>query len=254
MNEAPATPTSGNSISFLGLSRWNLLARGIIVATALSILLFLPHFIDHFQAHISGSIAPDVVVGQWHVVIANIAIFLSFLIPLSFRRKVDWKEYTLVGAFIVSLFVEMYGIPLLILLIAGPSAGLAGAPSPGLLTPFNINFLGVQLYLSIPMTYGLIIMTVGSILIVVAWYQLFRGIKQGKALVTTGVYAVSRNPQYLGFILIIVGWWFGWPTLLVNIFAPILLVMYVRLCYVEEAEIDDLDGFEEWKERVPRVV
>jgi len=230
--------------------RWNLIARLALAGIALSTLLFASEFAEHIHAHFTGSIADNVITGEWHVVLFNIALFLSFLIPLTFRRKADWKEYTIVVAFIISLFVEMYGIPLIILLVAGRFGGETNATVE---TPWVVNFLGVDLALSVPMIYGLILMVIGTVLIMVGWYQLFKGIK-AKELVTTGVYSVSRNPQYLGFMLVIVGWWVGWPTILVTIFAPVLIILYFRLCRVEEKEVGDLPGFPEYKETVPLVI
>ena len=230
--------------------RWNLLLRLVLVGIALSALLFLPQFYEHVHAHFTGSISDDMVVGRWHVVVINIIIFISFLIPLSFRRKADWKEYTIVSAFIVSLFVEMYGAPLLVMMVAGRIAPVDAAP---LETPVVVNFFGVELGLTVPMVYGVLLMALGTALILVGWYQLYVGVKE-RELVTNGVYSVSRNPQYLGFMIIIVGWWVGWPTVLVTVFAPILLFMYYRLCRVEEGEVGDLPGYEDYRRDVPLVI
>ncbi len=230
--------------------RWNLLTRLTLVAFALSTLLFWDQFSAHIRAHLTGSIEDDIITGEWHVVAFNIALFISFLVPLTFRRKADWKEYTIVVAFIVSLFVEMYGIPLLIVLVAGQAS--PGTP-PDLETPLVVDFLGVEFAFTVPMLYGAVLIIAGMALIIVGWYQLFKGVRDS-ALVTTGVYAVSRNPQYLGFMMIVVGWWVGWPTLLVTVFAPILVALYYRLCRVEEGEVGDLPGFEEYRESVPLVI
>jgi protein-S-isoprenylcysteine O-methyltransferase Ste14 len=230
--------------------RWNLLARLGLLGLFLSMFLFWDHFYEHFRAHLTGGVADDVITGEWHVVLLNIALFCSFLIPLTFRRKADWKEYTVVVAFIVSLFIEMYGVPLLIVFLAGR---FAPSDAPPLEEAFVLDLLGVSFYFTVPMVYGAVLITVGMALIIVGWYQLFKGVKES-ALVTTGVYAVSRNPQYLGFMMIVAGWWVGWPTLLVTIFAPILFVLYYRLCRVEEGEVGDLPGFEEYRETVPLVI
>jgi protein-S-isoprenylcysteine O-methyltransferase Ste14 len=116
-----------------------------------------------------------------------------------------------------------------------------------------IQFLGVEFAFTIPMIYGAILILLGMVLIIVGWIQLFKGVKEN-ALVTTGMYAISRNPQYLGFMLVVLGWWVGWPTILVTIFAPILIILYLRLCRVEEKEVGDLPGFPEYKETVPLVI
>ncbi len=230
--------------------KWNTLARLGLIALALSSLLYADQFYEHIKAHLSGSIVDDVITGEWHVVLFNIALFLSFLIPLTFRRKADWKEYTIVVAFIVSLFVETYGIPLHIILVAGRGTTPA---APDLDTPLVIDFLGVEFAFTIPMIYGAVLILLGMTLIIVGWVQLFKGVKNNE-LVTTGLYAISRNPQYLGFMLVVAGWWVGWPTILVTIFAPILIILYLRLCKVEEKEVGDLPGFPEYRERVRLVI
>ena len=75
----------------------------------------------------------------------------------------------------------------------------------------------------------------GFVLISLAWDQLHRA-QQAGTLATTGPYAVIRHPQYLGFIVILVGFLLQWPTLLTLLMFPVLVVMYVRLARREEQE------------------
>jgi protein-S-isoprenylcysteine O-methyltransferase Ste14 len=235
-----------------GLDRipWNTIARASLVGIALSVLAFLPEFAEHTRAHFTGSISEDMITDRWHVVVLNISVFVAFLLPLSYRRKADWKEYGLVVAFFVSLFVEMYGVPFILLFVSQRLAP-EGAATPD--TPVIVDFLGVEFAFTVPMLYGTLLMAIGTALVVVAWYQLYKGVQRSE-LVTTGLYAVSRNPQYLGFMLVIIGWVVGWPTILTVAFAPILLVMYTRLCYVEQREVGDLPGYDEYRERVPLII
>ncbi len=79
---------------------------------------------------------------------------------------------------------------------------------------------------------------------------------EASGLVTTGLYAHSRHPQYLGFGLLIYGWLLGWPTLLGLAMVPLLVYIYHRLAREEEA-----DAMAEWPaeyaqyaERVPRFI
>jgi isoprenylcysteine carboxyl methyltransferase (ICMT) family protein YpbQ len=229
----------------------NLLLRIMVVILIIIPILFIGDFYTHFAAHFSGSLLPNVIKQQWHIVILNIVLFVSFLIPLSFRRKVNWKEYGLVTAFFVSLFIEMYGIPLTIFFTSKYVSG-GGESVPNSI--INFNFLGVEIAMSHAMLYGAVLMTIGMILIVIAWITLYRNINpddEDETIVSNGIYSYSRHPQYFGFILIVIGWFVGWPTILTIIFTPILIFIYVRVCRIEEKELMHIEEYQEYKKEVP---
>jgi len=56
-------------------------------------------------------------------------------------------------------------------------------------------------------------------------------------LAVAGPYAQIRHPQYVAFVLILLGFLLQWPTLLTLLMFPILMVMYLRLAITEEAEM-----------------
>jgi protein-S-isoprenylcysteine O-methyltransferase Ste14 len=80
--------------------------------------------------------------------------------------------------------------------------------------------------------------------------------QQKKNLATTGPYAYVRHPQYVGFILIMIGFLLQWPTILTLAMFPILVVMYVLLGRREEREAIAHFGeaYIEYRKRVPGFV
>ncbi|MFH1978289.1 MAG: methyltransferase [Candidatus Aenigmatarchaeota archaeon] len=227
------------------IKKGNVLLRLFFLAIAITPALYFPLFLQHFTVYMTGEVFTYVITQQWHIVVLSTLLFLAFLIPLTFRRKTNWKEYGLATAFFVSLFVEMYGIPLTILLASNYfSAGVV--PTQTLIV---FDFLGVTFAMDVGMTYGAILIITGMIMIITGWITLYRNIKD-KELVTKGIYNYSRHPQYLGFILIVIGWFVAWPTILTLIFAPILIYKYLRVCRTEEKEIKSKE-YEEYKKTAP---
>ncbi|WP_349617183.1 methyltransferase family protein [Azotobacter salinestris] len=196
--------------------------------------------------------------GLWSLVILNSAVFImfafSFFKPESAR---DWRSFGAFSAFIVALFVEMYGFPLTIYLLSGwlqsrypeldilshdaghlwsTLAGEKGNPHFGIPHIASYLFLGFGFYL-----------------LASAWNVLYRA-QRDHRLATTGPYARIRHPQYVAFVLILLGFLLQWPTLLTLIMFPILVAMYGRLAITEEAEMHRQFGaeFEQYVQRTPR--
>ena len=76
----------------------------------------------------------------------------------------------------------------------------------------------------------------GFILLSNAWQGLFKA-QKNHPLALSGQYARIRHPQYVGFVLIMIGFLVQWPTLLTLLMFPVLMYMYVRLARREEREV-----------------
>lgn len=178
--------------------------------------------------------------GLWLLVIVNSAIFILF--AFSFfkpRTKRDWRSFGAFSAFLVALFTEMYGFPLTLYLLSGwlqsryPGIDWFSHDAGHLLESMfgweaNPHFGPFHLV-------SFVLIGGGFILISAAWRVLYAAQRVG-ALATTGPYARVRHPQYVGFILIMLGFLFQWPTLLTLAMFPLLVWMYVRLARQEERE------------------
>jgi len=196
--------------------------------------------------------------GLWLLVALNSAVFImfafSFFKPATGR---DWRTFGAFAAFIVALFVEMYGFPLTLYLLSGwlqtkyPNLDIlshdAGHLWSTLLGAKGNPHFGV-LHIA-----SYVVLAYGFYLLSSAWTVLYAA-QRRHALATTGPYARIRHPQYVAFVLIMLGFLLQWPTLLTLLMFPILLVMYGRLAMTEETEMRTEFGeaFERYALRTPR--
>jgi protein-S-isoprenylcysteine O-methyltransferase Ste14 len=176
--------------------------------------------------------------GLWMLVIFNSAVFImfafSFFKPQTAR---DWRTLSAFAAFVVALFVEMYGFPLSIYLMSGwlqtkyPNLGLLSHNSGHLWS----TLLGEKgdPHFGLPHIASYVFLGFGFYLLSSAWNVLYH-VQRGNALATAGPYARIRHPQYVAFVLILLGFLLQWPTLLMF---PVLLLMYGRLAVTEDAEM-----------------
>lgn len=198
--------------------------------------------------------------GLWLLVIINSAIFILF--AFSFfkpRTSRDWRSFGAFSAFVVALFTEMYGFPLTIYFLSGwlqskyPNIDWFAHESGHLLEMLfgwkaNPHFGPFHL-LSFVLIGG------GFLLIASAWRVLYAAQAAG-TLAISGAYAYVRHPQYMGFILVMLGFLFQWPTLLTLAMFPVLVWMYIRLARAEERETYAQfgDQYAKYAKRVPAFI
>ena len=178
--------------------------------------------------------------GLWSLVIINSLIFIifafSFAKPKSPR---DWRSFGAFSAFIVALFTEMYGFPLTIYLLSGwlqsrfPTLSLTSHDA-GHLWWTLLGLKGDPHSNPLHLLSNIFILG-GLILLGAAWQVLYKA-QRNHTLAVTGPYAVIRHPQYVAFIVIMLGFLLQWPTILTLAMFPILVVMYVRLAHYEERQ------------------
>ena len=179
--------------------------------------------------------------GLWALVIINSAVFIIF--ALSFfkpKTKRDWRTFGSFSAFIVALFVEMYGFPLTIYVLSGWLAQRFPGIDPlghdaGHLWYTILGFKGDPHFNPIHIASNIVIVA-GFFVLSAAWRVLYQAQKSG-TLATTGPYAYVRHPQYAGFIMIMFGFLLQWPTLVTVIMFPILVTVYGRLARREERDV-----------------
>ena len=195
--------------------------------------------------------------GLWSLVIINSLVFIIFAFSFTKPKTPrDWRSFSAFSAFLVALFVEMYGYPLTIYLLAGwlqtryPGVdffshdaghlwhtllGWKGDPHTDPLHMLSFVFIGG-----------------GFILLSAAWKVLYQA-QRNHQLATTGPYAKIRHPQYDAFVLIMFGFLLQWPTLLTLLMFPVLVYMYVRLARREEEEAlrEFGDAYREYMARTP---
>lgn len=194
--------------------------------------------------------------GLWSLVLINAGVFIifafSFFKPKSGR---DWRTFGTFSAFIVALFVEMYGFPLTIYLLSGwlsrrfPQVDLLSHDA-GHLFYTLMGWKGDPHSNPLHILSNLFIFG-GFLLLSASWKRLYDA-QVSHRLAVTGPYGVIRHPQYIAFVTIMFGFLLQWPTLLTLAMFPVLTVMYLKLAKREEAEVHATFG-KEWEDYAAQV-
>lgn len=179
--------------------------------------------------------------GLWWAVAVWIAIYAVFLLFIPFYKKSQLKPAGTFAAFVVAFAVEMFGVPFSMYAVGAVS----GAQLPeGILWGHTL-----QQYIGDAGTWiGLVVSLIGAALVIVGWKAIHKNYwskEGGKGkLVTEGIYAYIRHPQYTGFFLITFGMMLEWATIpLIGLYI-LLVVLYVRLAKREEKDMVEEFGQE----------
>jgi len=186
-------------------------------------------------------LAFDLYTDRWDLVLVSIVLFAAFLLLLPFRKRVSWRAHGTYTGFIIALFAEMFGFPLTIYFISSYFGRIG----------FQNEFLDYMS--SSGMSVGLVITGLGLLLVIAGWRYIYRSKEE---IVIKGVYSYVRHPQYLGLILVTLGWLVHWPTIPTAAMWPIIVIMYYRLARKEESEMEERfgDRYLLYKENVPMFI
>ena len=189
--------------------------------------------------------------GQWGAVASWFIVFAVFILFLPYNRKTSRKPTNMYLAFIVASALEMFGIPLSMYFVAWA----LGIQLPaGLLWGHTLQqIIG---YWGMYIGFGLNI--VGGALIFSGWKAIYKSYWNSESgegkLVTKGIYAYIRHPQYTGFMLMTLGLLVHWATIPLLVMWPLLIFQYYRLARREETEMIAEFGeeYSSYMEKTPR--
>ncbi len=193
------------------------------------------------------------------VLFSAVSVFATYL-ALRPRNARDWRSLAMFAAFVVSLFSEMFGVPLAMYLLSGwlsrggPGADLS-ALGPGDRLEDRLGWHSTpRLDQRFPRA-GAILILAGLALLWASWPVLYRARRDGK-VATSGPYAWVRHPQYSALIAIMLGFLAQWPTLLVSALFLILAAAYVRLAGREErqARAEFGEAYDRYAARTPAFI
>lgn len=215
-----------------------------------SVLVFW--FAEH-QITLIFSIAAVGYPQNWIYVILNLILLSLFILLIGFRRKLTRLPASIYLAFIVALYIEMYGFPLTMYFFTWAFGSNSVATLWYLLTAFTGEELFISIFMGVIVPISNVIILTGMLLVIFGWRKIFRAKNQ---LVTTGIYSYVRHPQYLGFLLITLGMNVLWVTFSTLLLWPVLAFLYYRLAKEEDKQMEEEFGeeFLKYKNNVPTFI
>jgi protein-S-isoprenylcysteine O-methyltransferase Ste14 len=193
-------------------------------------------------------------VGAWGLAVVVIAVvswlLYRYLAPASWK---EWARAGVVQAFIIAFYAEMYGFPLTIYVLAR-FVGLDLQWTEG--GNLWAQLFDTEIAHMVAMVLGYTILAAGATMVAEGWRAIHAARRENR-LVTDGIYARVRHPQYGGLFLITFGEGIvHWPTITSVIAFPIIVLAYVRLAHKEERQMIEKfgDAYREYQQRVPAFI
>lgn len=193
-------------------------------------------------------------VGMWGL--AVIVIVIASWLLYRYLAPQSWKEWTRAGvvqAFIIAFYAEMYGFPLTIYFLAR-YFGLDLEWGDG--GNLWAQLFGTEMAHIVAMVIGYAIIFSGATLVADGWRRIHQA-RREETLMTDGVYARVRHPQYTGLFLIVFGEGIvHWPTIVSVAAFPIIVFAYTMLARKEERQMLKKfgDEYREYQRRVPMFI
>ena len=244
-------------LSALGRTTWRW-ARWSIALAAAGFWAWL-FYVQATMPPMVHSLAYEQWYGNWRDALIVSGVFVAFVLGFAWPRGgAQWRNAGVYSAFLISLFVEMFGIPLTLFVVA-PLLDLRALDfgmNESHLWAYFLERAGIMPLASgvhVVMTASMALIAAGLALVAVGWAQVFGARRE---LRTSGIYGLVRHPQYLGLIVAIIGLIVQWPTIPTLLMAPVLVVMYVRQARREDEDLQARfgDAFTAYASRVPAFV
>lgn len=176
--------------------------------------------------------------------------FYRYSAPKTWR---EWAGAGAVQAFIIALYAEMYGFPLTIYLLVR-FFGLDSDYVSANLWSSLVGLGEIGMLISMLLGYGLAFTGIG--IFIQGWRQVYKARREG-LLVTGGLYALVRHPQYTGLFVALFGEGVvHWPTLFSIGLFPVIVLAYVWLAHREEKQMlaQFGDVYRAYRRRVPMFI
>lgn len=191
------------------------------------------------------------------ITITLYSLFFGLLFLKGF--PMNWQAKSSATAFIAALYAEMWGFPLSLLVLTS-FFGADHLPYQfdnlvyyftQVRIPTDQAFVNPPLVFRIEYNLARGFTLLGILPIMNGWCELMNAKRRGELIAVGGPYEIVRHPQYIGFMLFIVGMILYWPTLLTIPMGIILCYAYYRLAMKEESGLRENLAYRLYSKAVP---